>query len=170
MTPSSSLLALLLSSTLADPALGVPSSPTIRDDGTVAVTVTTSAELSKVEALLSDPAARLRLVPNVTQVDVLGRTNGCVDLRVTTDGMGSTYVYDTRSCRTSDGWRETMIRSEDLDDVTTTWVLHRVASGVEILYESRVVTGLPVPESLVARMHASAMVKTLERVVAIVGR
>lgn len=164
------LMSLFVASALADPALGVPSAPYFGSDGTVGVTVVTSAELHKVEAALSDPAARLRMVPNVVKVDELGRYNGCVDLRVTTNGLGSTYVYDTRSCRTADGWRETMIRSEDLDDVTTTWVLHKVAQGVEIRYESRVVTGIPVPASVVSRLHASAMVETLEKLIAFVGR
>ena len=169
MSPTLALTSLLLSSILADPAMGVPTAPTYGDDGTVSVKVTTSASWEKVEAALADPAARLRMVPNVVRVDPLGLTNGCTDLRVTTESMGGTYIYDTRSCKTSDGWHETMIRSEDLEDVQTTWILHRVSTGVEINYISRVVTNFPVPNSLIARTHASAMVKTLERLIVRIG-
>lgn len=164
------VLGSLLASTLGDPALGVVSDPTYTDNGTVSVKVTTTASWERVEAALSDPAARLRMVPNVVRVDPLGSTGGCTDLRVTTESMGGTYIYDTRSCRTADGWHETMIRSEDLEDVQTTWILHRVAAGVEVNYISRVVTRFPAPQSLVARAHASAMVKTMERLVLRVGR
>lgn len=170
MSTSTLLVLGLLASTLGDPALGVPSAPAISDDGTVSVSVVTSASMERVQAVLSDPAARLRMVPNVVRVDELGRYNGCTDLRVTTDSMGSTYIYDTRSCKTADGWHETMIRSEDLDEVTTTWIVHPVSAGVEIRYISKVVTSFPAPTSLLSRLHASAMVKTLEKLVVTVGR
>lgn len=142
---------------------GVPSEPHVSPDGTIEVRLLAPTSMDAVRAVLEDPVERSRLVPGIRGVEVLGRQGACVDLRVTTEGAFSPYVYDTRACPTAEGWQERMLRSEDMEEVVTTWRLKPTAAGVEVAYQTRVKLRIPIPRALLVSAQCGDMVQTLER-------
>lgn len=144
---------------------GVPSSPAVSDDGTIEVTVLAPGSIAEVRQALEDPLTRARLFPSVHDARVIARNGACVDLRMTTDGVSEPFVYDMRSCRTAQGWKDSLLSSTDLDSLDATWQLHSTDAGVEVKYRLKVALDLPVPRFLLTGRQGRDMVGALERLI-----
>lgn len=144
-------------------APGVPSAPTVAEDGTLEVQMIAPGTLEQVRAALMDPIERQRLFPGVQKVEVLARDGSCIDLRLTTEGMASSMVYDMRSCQTPQGWTDSLIASEDFEAMNASWQLHSTSEGVQVRYRLNVSLDLPIPRSLISGRQGRSMVTALER-------
>ncbi len=147
----------------------IATDPTVATDGTLEVATLVPGSVAEVQKALEDPVARGRLFPSVHDVRVIGRQGDCVDLRMTTDGVSDPFVYDMRSCKTPQGWKDTLLSSDDLDSMDASWSLRAVAEGVEVRYRLKVALDLPIPRSLVngrqGRDMKSAMEHLIQRLV-----
>jgi len=144
---------------------GVPSSPTESDDGSLEVEVLAPGSLDQVRAALQDPVARSRLFPSVHDVQVLRKDGACTDLRLTTDGVTSPFVYDMRSCQTAQGWRDTLLHSDDMEVMDASWQLQPTSAGVEVRYRLHVSLSLPIPRYLVSGRQGKDMTSALAHLI-----
>ncbi len=144
---------------------GVPTAPAVAEDGTIEVSVLSADSVADVRTALQDPLARARLFPSVRDVRVIGREGSCVDLRMTTDGFPDTFVYDMRSCQTPQGWKDTLLSSEDFEALDATWQIRSTSAGTEIRYRLKVALDLPVPRSMLTGRQGKDMVHALENLI-----
>ena len=144
---------------------GVPTAPQESDDGTLEVEVLAPSSLAQVRAALQDPIARNRLFPSVHDVKVLRQDGACTDLQMTTTGVTSDFVYTMRSCQTAQGWKDTLIKSDDMDVMDATWQLTPTSSGVEVHYRLKVDLNLPIPHAMIAGRQGKDMVNALAHLI-----
>lgn len=144
---------------------GVPSDPVVDANGGVTVQVFASADMGIVRRLLNDPRARGALQPSVQSVEVLGKEGACTRLRTTVEGLTTPLVYESTSCPTATGWRDTMTQSTDLNAYESSWTLTAVPGGTQVAYRCRVDVDLPIPSFMVRNGQVKSMVGTLLRLV-----
>lgn len=153
---------LLVSTTLA--ADSTPASPVIQDDGTVRSEVFVAADVATVKQALADPVKTAQLCPDILSARVVQKGQ-CDLVEVTTRGMSSPLTYLVRRCPTSSGWSETMVSSDDFDDVKVSWAVEPAAGGSRVVYTIRSAPNIPVPQRVVTSFTAKSAVQALKNLV-----
>ncbi len=161
MTSLLTLAALFGSPTFA----AEPSEPTVAGESTVSTVVIIAADPATVRAALADPLSASALSGDVLDAKVLAKEGDCSLVQITTRGMTSPLVYIARRCPTADGFRETLVSTDDFDSQSTSWKLLSVAGGTQVTLQVRSEPRLPVPQRLINAAVGSSAVQTLKNLV-----
>lgn len=159
------LATLCLATSLASAAEGgQPSEPVIQSDATVRSEVVIAADIASVKAALADPLAAAKLCPDIVSARVIER-GACDVVEISTRGMSAPLVYRVKRCPTADGFHETMVSSDDFDDVKIDWQLTAVQGGTRVTYSIRTLPDVPVPQRIISSLTAKSAVTTLKNLV-----
>jgi hypothetical protein len=146
----------------ADPE---PSAPVTVGNSTVTTEVLIQADAASIRAALADPLTACRLSGDVLSATVLAKEGDCSILRVTTRGLSAPLTYTTRRCPTADGFRETLVTTEDFDNQTSSWKLTPVSGGTVVTLAVRSEPRLPLPQRMINAAVGSSAVQTLRNLV-----
>jgi hypothetical protein len=117
-----------------------------------------------VRALLADPVASARLIPDLISTEVL--TQGrCQDLGLTTRGLTRPLQVRVRRCPTADGWRQDLLQSDDFTTYEVVWQIQPLESGTRVIYRIAMNVNLPVPAYLIHKgmvVNATGTLKSLK--------
>jgi len=111
---------------------------------------------------MADGARAHRLAPTTFKAQRLGEDGTCERLRLTVRGLFSPFKIDTRRCRTANGYRETMIASEDFEAYEVIWEVEPVGDDSLISFRAKNVLSISIPEALQIRESKKVMSKTLK--------
>jgi hypothetical protein len=163
------LLALVFGSSLAfadEPA--VSCAPTA--DGAVQVQAVVPASEANIRAYLDSAVRCGTLAPGVLKVEVVApRGSGCEEIVTTTKVPGSTMDYRSMRCRTSTGYKDTLMDSETMQDFYAVWNLRTVEGGTEVTVKVKTVLDLPVPTYLVNVGLQSSLKATMLNLISAMG-
>lgn len=144
---------------------GEPSTPVVAGESTVTTDVIIAADCATVRAALADPITASHLSGDVLDAKVLGKEGDCSLVQMTTRGLSSPLTYVTRRCPTPDGFRETLVRTDDFDSQSSSWRLAAVSGGTQVTLEVRSEPRLPIPQRLINAAVGSSAVQTLKNLV-----
>ncbi len=142
-----------------------PTAPVVAGESTVTTDVVIAADAATVRAALSDPISASRLSGDVLDAKVVGKDGDCTLVQVTTRGLSSPLLYVTRRCPTADGFRETLVQTDDFDSQSSSWKLASVAGGTQVTLQVRSEPRLPIPQRLINAAVGSSAVQTLKNLV-----
>lgn len=149
---------------LLGPRVASAQVPRITEEGTSIVgTVDLLVPADQVRALLADPVASARLIPDVLSVEVTSR-GLCQDLGLTTRGLARPLQVRVRRCPTADGWRQDLLQSEDFTSYEMVWKIQPIESGTRVIFKAAMAVNLPVPKSLLKKgmvMSVTGTMRTL---------
>ncbi len=131
-------------------------------DGYVRVEMELVHSRDAVMGFLSDADKTMRLGTDIT--DVKTAPDGpCAKMTVTSRGLAGTMRYVARRCPTANGWRSTMLESDDFKSHDIEWLVAPSGQGTRVTMRVRVVPRLPVPQMLIRRVVGGALSATLKR-------
>lgn len=142
-----------------------PSAPTVAGENVVTTGVMVAADAATVRAALADPVTACRLNGDVLDAKVIGKEGNCSLVQVTTRGLSTPLTYVTRRCPTADGYAETMVRSDDFDNQSSTWHVSSVSGGAQVTLQVRSEPRLPVPQRMINAAVGTSVVQTLKNLV-----
>lgn len=139
------LIGLLLSSSAfaGDPVVASHS------DGTVKGSVVLSVSPEEALAALANPEVAASINPDVVALKAVSTTGDCTDLNISTRGMWRPLKMKARRCKTSDGFHETLVSSDDFSAQEAIWTVSEHPDGALLEYSLRSEPNLPVPRALV---------------------
>lgn len=134
---------------LASPALAAEPTVSTEADGTVRGAVV--LEMSPAEAMeaLADPELARSINPDVVALQRLSTAGDCTDLDISTRGMWRPLQMTARRCKTSNGFRETLLSSDDFTAQEATWTVTDHPDGALLEYTLKSEPNLPVPRALI---------------------
>ena len=142
-------------------ALAAAPAVVVESDGTVVATVVLDASEAEVRALLADSVAAARLSADV--LEATASTHGrCEQMEISTRGFLRPLTVVTLRCPTADGWRETLLRSDDFTRYVTEWRISTVVGGTRVEHRVNVGVDLPVPEAAVRQGLLDAVVAKVD--------
>ena len=158
---------LTLASLYAGLALAAPepSEPITVGESTVTTQVLIQADPAAIRAALADPLTACRLSGDVLSATVLEKEGDCAVLRITTRGLSAPLTYTTRRCPTTDGFRETLVTTNDFDSQASSWKLTPVTGGTVVTLAVRSEPRLPLPQRMINAAVGSSAVQTLRNLV-----
>lgn len=126
------------------------------DNATVRGSIHVDAPAEHVRAFVGEPIQIARLDGRGATVDVLTRAS-CSDILTRSPTIIGQISYRSRVCPTGNGWSNTLLSSEDLDQFHAVWSVEPEGSGSKLSYELTVVPKGPVPLMLVVQGSKSAV-------------
>lgn len=145
-------------------ASGEPSAAIVASDAGVHSAVVVAASPTEIKAALADPVASIKLCEDVLSAKIVGQSGGCPIVEVSTRGFTSPLVYTVKRCPTADGWKETLVASDDFDRQEVTVHLEAVGTGTRISMEVHSQPRLPFPKSILQGEVAKSTVQTLRNI------
>jgi hypothetical protein len=137
--------------------------PGARDGDLVVASVELEGDRAAVERLLGDAAATARLSPDVTRVSAT-REGGCERMSIEARGpMGPLTLVSLR-CPDGDGWKETLVSSDDFARHEVHWSLQDTPTGTRLTVKAAVEPDLPIPQRVVDAALQSSLVQQLNRI------
>ena len=148
---------------LAVSALAADSEPVITtmSDGTVVGTVHVEASPDAIKEMLADPAAAVRLAPEVlSAASALAPDGRCQLLEVRTQGLWNPLKYRAKVCPTSTGYSTELVDSDSFLALNTSWTITSADGGADV--EFRVKSSIAsIPDPLVRKGTERSMTQTL---------
>jgi hypothetical protein len=126
--------------------------------------VTVAAPLDRVRTTLADPRAIARIDNGTTTVTLQGKEGACQLAHSAVVHPIASIEYLTKTCPTSDGFKTTLVKSEDLTDFETIWRMKPAGDKTELEYEIRTIPNIPVPQFVVDRQTRSSVHAMLDKV------
>ena len=125
--------------------------PTVSSDadGTVRGAVVLAMSPDEALSALSDPELARSINPDVVALQRLATTGACTDLDISTRGMWRPLKMKARRCETANGFRETLLESEDFAAQEATWTVTEHPEGALLEYTLKSEPNLPVPRALI---------------------
>lgn len=138
-----------------------PSDPEISIDGEwVWGTVLISAPRGEVVDALKTPHNVVRWEGSGTQVTTTP-DGSCLRVALDVPSAIGRIRYTERRCPTAEGYRSTLLESEDFDYFEATWVLETSEGGCRARYGLRSKPSFPVPRALAQRLTGRSIRKML---------
>lgn len=142
---------------------GTSAHATPPSDGLVSASVELSESRADVEKLLGDAAATVRMSPDVTTVTATPQ-GGCERLAIEAKGpLGPLNLISLR-CREGDGWKETLVSSDDFERHEVHWQLEDTPTGTRLTVRAAVTPDFPVPQRMVDAALQSSLIQQLSRI------
>jgi hypothetical protein len=162
MPPSLPHLAtlLLLTATPGRAAEPPPDPQVEAKDGWVWATVHIPVARDLIFAALADPRNVIRWEGSKTQVTIVP-DGACARVDLDVPSAIGLIRYAERRCPTADGYRATLIESEDFEVFEDAWVLVPDEGGTLVRYGLRSKTSFLVPQSLANRLTGKSLRKML---------
>ena len=146
--------------TLLQPALAL-SVDQRSENGTVIVSAELPHSVEAVRALLADESVTMRLGSNIREVAVTPLSNGCAQLDVTQRGLHRELKYVSERCPTPNGWRATMVSSDDFVRHDIHWSVHPVNERTKVVIVVDVQLRTIIPRWMIDRFVGNALEGTL---------
>jgi hypothetical protein len=129
----------------------VAGDPTVSTDadGTVRGEVVLAMSPSEAMTALSDPELARSINPDVVALQRLATSGACTDLDIATRGMWRPLKMKARRCQTSNGFRETLLESDDFAVQEAIWTVSEHPEGALLEYTLKSEPNLPVPRALI---------------------
>lgn len=132
-------------------------------DGLVSASVELTGSRAEVEKLLGNAAATVRMSPDVTTVTATPQ-GSCERLAIEAKGpLGPLNLVSLR-CREGDGWKETLVSSDDFERHEVHWQLEDTPTGTRLTVRAAVTPDFPAPQRLVDAALQSSLVQQLSRI------
>ncbi|MCO4743915.1 MAG: hypothetical protein KC912_03940 [Proteobacteria bacterium] len=140
---------LVIGSLFASSAFAAEPVVASQSDGTVVGSVVLNVTPEEAMDMLGDAELARSINPDVVSLQTLGSSGPCTDLDISTRGMWRPLKMKARRCRTTDGFRETLIESADFDAQEATWTVSEHPEGALLEYSLKSEPNLPVPRALI---------------------
>ena len=141
----------LLLLSLAGVAQAAEPEVTQLDDHRVRGSVEVAVSADTARTLLADPRNVARIDNSGTTVTLKGDQGGCQLVHSAVAHPIASIAYDSKVCPTADGWRATLVKSDDLQAFESVWRVEASGTGTRIQYEVRTIPDIPVPQFIVDR-------------------
>ncbi len=130
-------------------ALAAEPTVTTQADGTVVARMEVAASAEAIRAILSDSEASVRLSADVLSVDAALKGK-CSEMTVQTKGAWNPLEYKALRCPTANGWRTSLIESDDFSALEVEWKLDPSCSDLTTVeYRVRTDVDIVAPKALV---------------------
>ena len=135
-------------------------------DGTIVTQVNVQATPAQVRAMLADPVATTWLSKEVRSVDATPR-GACSEVHATVSAAPlADMQYSSLVCPTATGFRQTLLSSPDLSQMSSEWTLSPSAGGTSITYRLHSQINGPLPEAFVRPSVERSALATVKALVA----
>lgn len=127
------------------------------DNHKVRGTVEVAAPVERVRTLLSDPRNVANIDKSGTTVTIRGTEANCQLVHSAVAHPIASIEYETRVCPVADGWKATLVKSDDLVEFESVWKVEEKGDRTRILYEIRTIPDIPVPQFVVDRQTRTSV-------------
>lgn len=156
----------LISPALATEPTTTPSvSTTYNSDGSITVQTVLPASEAELRTILQDPVRVAKLAPDVVAARVVAMQGNCTEVLTTTRVPGTTMDYRSLRCATANGWKDTLIEGDMMQEFQAEWSLRAVDGGTEVTFRIRTVLDIPVPTTIVRSGMASSVKATMTNLI-----
>lgn len=136
--------------------------------GEVVVMGRIKASAATVREFLVD-AERAHSLASTTQQVRATRDGDCQKVKLSTRGITSPLLVETRRCPTTTGFTEVMLSSPDFLEYRNEWTIQQVGDYVLLTYVTRTVPDLAIPESIINSQARRVLAKVMQRLAVAVG-
>jgi len=131
-------------------------------EGYIVAVARVPAPADKIMEFIADGQRAHKLAPTTIKTTKIGGDGTCERLRLKVRGVFSPFEVDTKRCRTSKGFRETMIASEDFEAYDVEWVIEPIGDSSMVSFRALNVLSISIPEGLQVRESKKVMAKTVK--------
>lgn len=136
--------------------------------GEIVASLRLSAKPAAVREVLASAERSHGLAP--TTVSAKATADGpCERVKLKTRGLFTPFELETRRCPTARGFRETLVASADFAEYWNEWILEDVDGGTRVVFRTRTVPKVAVPEALIQTEARRVIVRLLTNLKAAVG-
>jgi len=144
---------------------------TTQADGTIVARIEMAASEEAIRAVLEDGATSVRLSDDVLSVEAALKGR-CTEMVVKTKGAWNPLKYKALRCPTANGWRTSLMESEDFRALEVEWKLDPSCSDLTTVeYRVRTDVDIAAPKALIQQGVKRSAIDTLKELLRkVVGR
>jgi len=145
-------------------ALAAEPQVSIGDDGLLHGAMVIEAPPEAVLAVLEDAERMAGWSKDVLAFDPVGEpAGGCQVYAGKTRGLWSPLTYKTKRCRTTEGFRDTLVESDSFSVMSSEWKVRARGDHTAVDYTGDLELSFPVPKKMLSTTRIKSMTQTFTK-------
>ena len=136
--------------------------------GIVIAEVRVSASPAAVREVLAGAERAHGLAPTTVSASAT-RDGKCEKVKLKTRGLIAPFVLETRRCPTANGWRETLVTSDNFVEYWNEWTVKAQGDGALVTFKTRTLPNVAVPESIILSQTRRVLGKLMKNLLGALG-